>query len=109
MDQIVEERNRVLLAKPLRHSVESSDKNIFASLQKTEPLPTLHKIRGKSYDVVGSKEFREKILESEHQNQPTDNNATMNMTVNQTNLNTTINRQTIMSKITQDQKNSLVK
>lgn len=48
-----------MLAKPMRQNTsQSADKNIFANLRSSEPLPSLanaQKMKGKMYDVVGSK------------------------------------------------------
>jgi hypothetical protein len=46
-----------MLARPMKNKLNQDikDTNIFAVLRSSEPLPALHhKIRGKSYDVVGS-------------------------------------------------------
>lgn len=111
MNEITEEKPIKYLAKPLRHSTNSMEKNMFASMQKTQPLPSLQKIRGKSYDIVGSKDFKDKMLEIQDKTSRNNNdqNDTLNMTGLPTNLNTTINRQTMMSKMAYEQKTALLK
>lgn len=59
-----ESNEQHLLAKPLRKSTtDPHERNIFASLNSKEKLPNVSKVKGKTYHVIGSKEFRKKILE----------------------------------------------
>lgn len=55
--------HHLFVAKPRKES-HSADRNIFASLRATQPLPKMSKIRGKEYDVVGPSSFRASILDT---------------------------------------------
>ena len=49
-----DEPHRILIARPKRsEATKSVDRNIFASLRATQPLPRTAKITGKEYDIVG--------------------------------------------------------
>ena len=56
--------------KPLRESnvlSKSVDRNIFSSLRNTQPITDIgnisQRIRGRSFDIVRSKEFRDRYCE----------------------------------------------
>ena len=53
------------MARPLRETARSLDRNIFSSINSTERLPSLQTIKGKFYHAVGPQTLRERIIEPE--------------------------------------------
>ena len=57
-----EETQQILLARPRKEESKSVERNIFAHMRATQPLPKVSKMKGKEYDFVGPRDFKQKIM-----------------------------------------------